>query len=88
MQGNTANFTVQFLSSTGAATTPSSGNLTVTYKSGGVSITATIGLTNNSGLFTGAWDTTPADLGLATWVVSSPLSSAPAQTDTIDVIDP
>ncbi len=88
-QGNTAQFVVQFISSaTGSAIVPSSGALTITYNISGVATSTAISLVLQGSMFTGSWDTTPADLGLATWAVSSPATTNPAQTGQINVIDP
>lgn len=90
-QGNTARFVVQFLSSLGAQISPSSATLVVNFTTNFVSQQVTIALTTNSGFYTGDWDTSSplADLGVATWSVSSPISPTnPAQSGTINVIDP
>jgi hypothetical protein len=73
MSGDTATFSIAFMSTANVITVPTSANLTVTYFSSKVSQVTTVSLTVQNSFWTGAWNTTGADLGLATWVVSSPL---------------
>lgn len=67
-QGNTAYFTVQYQSSTGEITVPSSADVTVSYtNTSNASVTDSVSLTLNDSFFTGTWSSTSAALGLATW---------------------
>lgn len=70
-QGNTANFTLEFLSSSGELTVPSTTNMTIIYYDTSYSFTSeSITLTENNSFFTGAWSSTSAALGLASWSVT------------------
>lgn len=75
-QGNTAEFTVEFLSSTGSILTPSSANMNVSYTS---SLSApsidVVPLTLANSIFTGTWGSSGAKLGLVNCTVST-LASA------------
>ena len=84
---NTAQFIVNFLSSTGVSVTPSSAQVTLTYLVNNVATTSIVPLTLSGGYWTGTWDSSPADLGIANWVAASSLSSLGA-SGTLDVIDP
>lgn len=71
-QGNSAEFTIEFLSSTGTLTVPSSANLTVSYTDlSNNAIVDTVGLTNTNSFFTGTWPSVSAALGLAIWNVTA-----------------
>ncbi len=86
-QGNSANFTIEFLDSTGALTIPSSANLVVTYTNTSfASQSDTIALTLDNDFFTGVWPSTSANLGLATWVATSATGSSVGATGQIRVI--
>lgn len=87
-QGNTARFIVEFISSLGVQQTPSSAQVVVTYSVAGSATTGTVALTLDSGFWAGNWDSTPADLGIASWLASSPLSPSPAATGLLNIIDP
>ncbi len=70
-QGNTAQFTVEFLSSTGELTVPSSADLNISYTNIlNASVTDNVSLTLTDSFFTGTWSSTSAALGLATWVTT------------------
>lgn len=87
---NTARFVVEFFDDDGALTVPSSGTLTIDYIDR-VSLSATstnIGLTQTNSFFVGIWSSTGAAIGLATWSVSAPGITAPADTGQIRIIDP
>ncbi len=88
-QGNTARFVVVYLSSLGALTTPSSGQVTISYtdRSTLTATSTTIGLTATNSFYLGTWSSTGAALGLATWEVTSANSTVAAATGTIRVID-
>ena len=67
-KGNTAYFSIEFLSSVGELTTPSSANMTVAYtNTSNASVTDTVSLTLSNSFFSGSWSSTSAALGLATW---------------------
>lgn len=87
-QGNSAQFTVEFLDSSGNITIPSSGNVSVTYTStSGNSSTYIVGLTQSGQFFTGTWSSTGALVGFATWIATTATNSN-AANGTIRVIDP
>lgn len=85
---NTAQFIVGFLSTSGAAITPSSGTLNMSYYSSGTLVSSDTTLTLSGGYWTANWSTATVDLGDATWSVSSPSTTNPAATGIIRVIDP
>ena len=69
--GNTANFCVEFLDTTGAITVPSTCNFTIAYTNlSNAATTQTITMTQSNSFFTGSWSSTSAALGLATWQVT------------------
>ena len=88
-QGNTARFVVEYFSSLGALTVPSSGQITISYtdRSTLTATSTTIGLTATNSFFLGTWSSTGAQLGLATWEVTSANSTTAAATGQIRVID-
>jgi len=70
--GNSAKFTVEFLTPSGNLTIPSSGNFTVTYtNTSNVTVTDNVALTQSNSFFTGTWSSTSASLGLAGWQVTA-----------------
>lgn len=90
-QGNSAQFTVEFLSSSGALTVPAGGQIVLSYTNVTTlaSTTQTVTLTQSGNFFTGTWNSAVAALGLVPWsVYASGSTSTPAQSDTIRVIDP
>jgi hypothetical protein len=85
--GNTANFTLQFLSSSGALTVPSTTNMTITYtNTSNASASETITLSESNSFFTGTWSSTSAALGLATWQVTMTGSTEIQATGQIRVL--
>lgn len=67
-QGNSANFVVEFLDSSGDLTVPSSADLTITYTNiSDSSQIDSVTLTETNSFFTGTWSSTSAALGLAVW---------------------
>ncbi len=71
-QGNTAAFVVEFLSSAGILTVPSTTRFIVTYTNTSNSSTVdTVTLTEVNNFFNGSWSSTSAALGLATWSVTA-----------------
>ena len=88
LQGNTAEFVVEFLDSDGAVTVPASGTLVITYTTlAGSSTFDTITLTLSGTTFwTGSWDSSVAAIGPAAWTVSAP--TVAATTGSLRIIDP
>ena len=86
--GNSAQFVVEFLDTTGALTVPSSGTIFVTYTNvSAVSQTDTVSLAPSPNrVFTGTWSSTSATLGLATWTLTSANSTSILQTGLIRVV--
>lgn len=87
-QGNSAQFAVQFLSSAGAAVSPSSASITLVYNINGTSNSSTIDMSLSGSFWTATWSSAGVDLGTVTWSVASSATTNPAQTGTIRVIDP
>lgn len=88
-QGNSAQFTLEFIDSSGNITTPSSANLTVTYTNTSLasqSDSVTLALTGS--FFTGTWSSTSARVGLATWTLTGAGSTTTVQDGIIRVIYP
>lgn len=86
-QGNSANFVIEYLSSTGELTVPASGDLTISYTDiTNASASEVISLTESNSFFTGTWSSTSAALGLATWVVTSEGSTETQATGQIRVL--
>lgn len=86
-QGNTANFSVEFLSSTNTLTTPSTTNMTISYVNlSSTNQTDTITLTQTGSFYTGTWSSTSADLGLATWAVTATGSTTTQATGQLRII--
>jgi len=86
---NSAQFVVEFFSSGGALTVPTSGTLTVSYIDR-ATLTATstdIGLTQTNSFFLGTWSSTGSALGLASWSVTAPGITSPAATGQLRIID-
>lgn len=85
--GNSANFAVSFLDSSGSPTTPSTCNFTVAYtNTSNASVTDTVTMTQSNGFFSGTWSSTSAALGLATWQVTMTGSTTVQATGQIRVI--
>lgn len=71
-QGNSANFTIEFLDDSGDLTVPSSADLSVTYtNTSNASQTDSVTLSNSNSFFTGTWSSTSANLGIATWIATA-----------------
>lgn len=89
-QGDTAEFTVEFLDSSGNLTIPTSGTLSVVYTAvGGSTASSSIGLTQSGSFFTALWSSTGAALGFANWSVTAPgLAVNPAASGVLRIIDP
>jgi hypothetical protein len=87
-QGNVANFVVEYFDAAGIYTQPFSGSVTVAYtntSNSAVVDTVTLALTNR--YFTGAWSSSGAALGLATWEVFANGTTVVAQTGQMRIID-
>ena len=87
-QGNSAQFVVQFLSSLGAAVSPSSAWATLVYNISGVSNSSSIDLALSGSFWTATWSSIGVDLGNVDWTVNSAATTNPAQTGTLRIIDP
>ncbi len=86
-QGNSASFVIEFLSSVGSLSVPSSGSLTISYTNLSNSLTSeSFNLTVNNSFFTCTWSSTSAALGLATWTVVA-ASTVTQATGQIRVIE-
>lgn len=86
-RGRSADFVVEALSSAGLLIIPSSMTLTVTYHISGVPTVDTVPMTIVNSLWTGTWDSSPADLGRATVTITYPGLSGVARTETLNIID-
>lgn len=89
-QGDTVEFTVEFLDSSGNITVPTSGTLSVVYtNTSGSTASSSIGLTASGSFFTGTWNSGLSALGFANWSVTAPgLAVTPAQSGVLRIIDP
>lgn len=86
--GNSAQFAVQFLSTSGTAVSASSAAITLVYNISGVSNSSTIDMTLSGPFWTATWSSVGVDLGLVAWSVASSATTNPAQTGYLRVIDP
>jgi len=85
--GNSATFTVEFLSSAGSLTVPSTCNFTVTYTNTSNSTqTDTVSMTLSNSFWSGTWSSTSAALGLAVWSVTATGSTIAQATGQIRVL--
>lgn len=79
-RGTNVGFSVEFYTSSGALTMPTSGWLTITYPAlAGGTATQTVTLTRGR-VFTGTWDSTVSDLGIATVSISGAGQATPTTT--------
>lgn len=86
-QGNSANFTVEFISSLGALTIPSSARVSMSYNNlSAVATSEDFDLTESNSFFVGTWSSTSAALGLATWSVYSANSTAAQSTGQLRIV--
>lgn len=86
-KGNSAQFAIEFLDSSGDLTVPSSGNMTVVYTNTSLATqTDTVTLTESNSFFTGTWSSTSAALGLATWSVTMAGSTTVQATGQIRIL--
>lgn len=67
IRGETVEIEATFTDKDGDALTPSSVTVYFAYEDAGVDTTATVSLTLSSGVWTGSWDTSPADPGTIYW---------------------
>ncbi len=90
VQGDSVEFTVEFLDASGILTVPVSGSLTVVYtNTAGSTDSLTTTLTPSGSFFTGLWNSGLSRLGFATWSVTAPGSLfTPANTGQLRVITP
>lgn len=87
-QGNSAEFTVEFLDAQGVISTPSSATMTVAYTNTSfASQTDTVTLTLENTFFTGTWSSTSAALGLATWTAICNSSVGQVATGQLRIIE-
>lgn len=88
-QGDQAEFSIEFTSSLGVLTVPSSATLTVTYlNTSNATQTDTVTTSLNGSFWVGTWSSTSALPGLANWSVSAFGSTSAVQFGVIRVIDP
>ena len=86
-KGNSANFVIEFVDSSGNVTTPSSANLQVAYTNTSLtSQTDTVSLSLAGSFWIGTWSSTSASLGLASWSLTGSGSTTVAQNGQIRVI--
>lgn len=86
-QGNSATFTVEFISSLSELTVPSSAYVTISYVDlSAASVSETFDLTEDNSFFTGTWSSTSASLGLATWIAYASNSTASQATGQLRII--
>lgn len=79
-RGAVVGFSIEFLDANGNLTLPSSASLSISYPAltGGTAV-ATVSLTRGR-VFTGTWDSTIADLGLATVSITGAGQATPTTT--------
>ena len=86
-QGNSANFTVEFLSSLNELTVPSSAYIHISYTNlSASSVSEDFDLTENNSFFTGTWSSTSAALGLATWIAYAAGSTTGQATGQLRIV--
>lgn len=86
-QGNSANFVIEFLDSSGSLTVPSTASLSVTYTNTlNASQTDSVTLTETNSFFTGTWSSTSAALGLAVWTATRTGSTETQSTGQLRII--
>lgn len=87
-QGNSATFTVEFMSSLNELTVPSSAYITIAYVDlSAASISESFDLSEENSFFTGTWSSTSAALGLATWSVYAANSSVAQRQGQLRIIN-
>lgn len=90
IQGDTAQFTVEFLDANGNLTIPTSGTLSIVYtNTAGSTASSSIGLTASGSFFVGTWSSVVSAVGFANWSVTAPgLAVNPAASGVLRIIDP
>lgn len=89
LSGNSAQFVVEFIDSSGDLVSPSSASLTITYLISGTANSSTIDLAQSGSFWTGTWSSVGVDVPSdATWSVASSATTNPAQVGTLRIIDP
>lgn len=79
VRGNSVVFTAVFYDQTGAIISPVAASTRVTYDVSGVATTATVTLAEDSGTWSGTWDSSVADTGTVYWHTSS--AGSPSAAD-------
>lgn len=89
-QGDSIEFTVEFLDGSGNLTVPTSGTLSIVYTdTSGSTASSSLGLTASGSFFTVIWNTGVAALGFANWSVTAPGSAVtPANSGQLRIVDP
>ena len=86
-QGNSANFTVEFLDILGFLSVPPSATMTVTYINTSANAqTDNVTLASNGSFFTGTWSSTSSSLCLATWVATATPSTIQMATGQLRIL--
>ncbi len=89
LSGNSAQFVVEFIDSSGNLVSPTSASLTVTYLISGVANSSTLTMSRTGSFWTATWSSAGVDVPSdATWTVASSVTTNPAQTGTLRIIDP
>lgn len=88
VQGDTAEFVVEFLDVNGNITTPAGGTLLITYTLGTTIASTLLTLVQNGSFFTVNWDSTVADYGPGSWTAQALGSTTIASTGALRIIDP
>lgn len=89
-QGDTVEFTAEFLDSSGNITIPTSATLSIVYtNTSGSTASSSLGMAPSGSFFTVSWGSAVAGLGFANWSVSAPgLANNPAASGQLRIIDP
>lgn len=86
-QGNTAEFVIEFLDTSGDTAVPASGTLVISYiNTSGTATSDSIALVLNGSFWTGSWNSAVSALGSASWSVSAP--TVAATIGELRIIDP
>lgn len=86
-QGNSAEFTIEFLDSTGSLTVPSCATMSVVYtNTSNTTTTDAVTLSADNSFFTGTWSSVSAALGLATYTVLASGSTVTQSVGQIRII--
>lgn len=89
LSGNSAQFVVEFIDSSGDLVSPSSASLTITYLISGTANSSTIDLAQSGSFWTGTWSSVGVDVPSdVTWTTASSVTINPAASGTIRIIDP